>query len=207
MIWRLIGRAGSSRGPRFGFPMRIRTLLTYRGATSLGMEANYISIYSQRPTHMALDTSLARQRDGQILASGGKGRYDPGLHTVLHLAIDPFLLFGKTGGGPMAEDGLLSWTCAWQEFQLTPTTFGALLVTYGGLPMAASCQQCRSKSSMEYGTSGVPVRDVYCSSGAREAACPLRTWTCKKRRWISCKDVIAQWPRPEKNERKDQSHI
>lgn len=95
---------------------------------------------------------------------------------MLHLAVDPFLLFGKTGGGPMAEDSLLSWTCAWQEFQLTPTTLGALLVTYDGLPTAASCQQCRSKSSMEYGTLGAHVRDVYCSSGPREAACPLHTF-------------------------------
>lgn len=175
MIWGLIGRAGCSRGPRFGFPMRIGTLLTYRGAASLGMEANYVSIYSQRPNHMSLDTSLARQRAGQVLASRGKSCYGLSLHTVLHLAIDPFLLFGKTGGGPMAEDGLLSWTCAWQEFQLTPTTLGALFVTYDGLPMAASCQQCRSKSSMEYGTSGVHERDVYCSSGPREVAYPLRT--------------------------------
>lgn len=95
MIWGLIGRARSSRGPRFGFPMRIRTLLNYRGAASLGMEAK-----------------------------------------VLHLAVDPFLLFGKTGGGPMAEDSLLSWTCAWQEFQLTPTTLGALLVTFDVLLFA-----------------------------------------------------------------------
>lgn len=59
---------------------------------------------------------------------------------MLHFAIDPFLLFGKAGGRAMAEDGLLRWACAWQEFQLAPTTLGAFLVTYDGLPMAASCQ-------------------------------------------------------------------
>lgn len=111
-----------------------------------------------------------------------------GLHTVLHFAIDPFLLLGKAGGRPMAEHGLLGWTSAWQELLLTPATLGAFLVTYIKFPTAASGQQSAFGGfGIQHSKQGMPCHLAILKMFCADTQAATSPWTADAAEMKSCK--------------------